>query len=338
VSSPKTSVKPTKTAERASTTTTLPPVVSNAPAPSLLRANAPYDPFREVRAPDRNYGRARLPNGAAITPLARRLAVEARIDLSALRGSGPQGRVVAQDIAAGRASMPPASGLNASLASLFDPASFDMIPHDARRRRQATEVAAAKPSIPHFYIRRDVSLDALLALIDKVNTLDPASQITLRDCVVKALAIALIRVPDANVRWGGDQMLRFQQADIAVGTDSGSTPVVRAADGKGVGAIAGDIAAAVDSDAQQFYGVSAVWDMSASGVSATAAIVRPPQVTALSIGAIEQRAVVREARIVAESRSMLTLCCDHRAIDGVVGAELMSACVALLQRPMLLIL
>jgi pyruvate dehydrogenase E2 component (dihydrolipoamide acetyltransferase) len=265
------------------------------------------------------------------------LAAEARIDLSAVRGSGPNERVVAKDVEALTAAAPPASRLNAAIAGLFDPASFTIVPHDSRQRVRAAEATAAKRSIPHFYIRRDVALDPLLAVLEKVNTFDPALQITLRDCVVKALAIALTRVPDANVRWGDDQMLRFQQADIAIGTATGSPPVIRAANGKGLGAIAKEFAAAA-SDAQQLYGVSEVWDMSASGVDATAAIVRPPHVTALSIGTIELRAAVREGQIVAENRGTLTLCCDHRAIDGVIGAELMSTCVALLERPMMLIL
>jgi pyruvate dehydrogenase E2 component (dihydrolipoamide acetyltransferase) len=336
-SSPKTSIRPT-TAAKPAAPRIVPPAVSIAPAPSPVRATLAYDPFHEVRTPERNYGRARLPNGATITPLARRLAAEARIDVSAVLGSGPQGRVVARDVEARRTAAPPASPLNATLAGLFDPACFEIVPYNARQRVLAEQVTAAKRSIPHFYIRRDVALDPLLALLEKVNAFDPALQITLRDCIVKALAIALTRVPDANVRWADEQMLRFQQADIAIGTDAGSTPVVRAANGKGLGAIAKEAAAAVESDAPQFCGVSAVWDMSASGVDATAAIVRPPQVTALSIGTIEQRPAVREGQLVAESRSTLTLCCDHRAIDGVVGAELMSVCVALLERPMMLIL
>jgi|tagenome__1003787_1003787.scaffolds.fasta_scaffold20987237_4 pyruvate dehydrogenase E2 component (dihydrolipoamide acetyltransferase) len=335
--SPKASIRPT-TAAKPTAPKIIAPAVSIAPAPSLARANLAYDPFREVRTPEHNYGRARLPNGAAITPFARRLAAEARIDVSAVRGSGPNGRVVGQDIEASRTAAPSASPLNAPLAGLFDPASFEIVPHNARQRLLAEQVTAAKGFIPHFYIRRDVALDPLLALLEKVDTLDPGLQITLRDCVVKALAIALTRVPDANVRWTDDQSLRFQDADIGVGTDAGGTAVVRAANGKGLRAIAKAAGAAVDSDAFEVGGVSAVWDMSASGVDATAAIVRPPHVTALSIGTVEQRAAVREGEIVSESRSTLTLCCDHRAIDGVVGAELMSACVALLERPMMLIL
>lgn len=337
-STPKIHVSPAKAAERAPASRISTTTISTAAAPSKARAGRPYDPFREVRSPERNYGVARLPNGIAITPLARRLAAEAGIDLGAAHGSGPRERVVARDVDASNASARPAPTLSAKLAGLFDPASFEMVPHDAWRRGQAKEIAAAKHSIPHFYVRRDAPLDSLLALIEKVSALDPASHVTLRDCVVKALAVALTQVTEANVRWADDHMLRFQQADIAVGTAEGNTKVVRAANGKGLGAIAGEIAAAESSDAQQLYGVSTVWDMSASGVAATAAIVRPPHVMALTIGAVERCAVVREGRITVESRSTLTLSCDHRAIDGVVAARLISACAALLERPMALIL
>ena len=198
-------------------------------------------------------------------------------------------------------------------------------------------MAAAKRSIPHFYIRRDVSLDPVLALLEKVNALNPASHITIRDCVVKSLATALTQVPDANVRWSDDQMLRFQQADIAIHTDTVSSKVVRGANGKSLGAIAGEIAAAPHADAH-FYGVSAVWDMSAS-VSA-----QPPPSSARRTSPHSASALSKPARRSGtdissrKAAARLTLCCDHRAIDGVVGAQLMSACVALLEWPMMLIL
>jgi pyruvate dehydrogenase E2 component (dihydrolipoamide acetyltransferase) len=337
-SAPRIHVSPAKTAERAPASRIATTTISTAAAHGTARAGMPYNPFREVLSPERNHGRARLPNGITITPLARRLAAEAGIDLRAVRGSGPRGRVVARDIEQNKASARPAPVLNANLAAMFDPASFEMVPHDAWRRVQTKEIAAAKHSIPHFYVRRDASLGSLLALIEKVNALDPASQVSLRDCVVKALAVALIQVTEANVQWTDDHMLQFRQADIAVGMTDESTKVVRAANGKGLGAIASEIAASVSSDTRQLYGVSAVWDMSASGVAATAAVVRPPHITALTIGAVEQCAVVREGRITVESRSTLTLSCDHRAIDGVVAARLISACGALLERPMALIL
>jgi pyruvate dehydrogenase E2 component (dihydrolipoamide acetyltransferase) len=335
---PKLPAKAAKMAEPAAAAMISPAAASAVSAPSMARVSVPYDPFREVRAPEHAYGRAGLPHGVAITPLARRLAAEARVDLGTVRGSGPQGRVVARDVEAHKAAAAPRPPPGAQLLGLFDPASFELVAHDSPQRLRAARLVAAKQSIPHFYIRRDVSLDALLALIEKVKALHPALHITLRHCVVKALAVALTQVTGANVRWGGEQMLRFRQADIALGADTGRSTVIRAANGKSLGAIAAEIAAGTDADAQGSYGVSAVWDMSADGVSATAAIVQPPHVTALSIGAIEQRAVVRKGQIAAESRSTLTLCCDHRAIDGVAGARLMRACVTLLERPMLLIL
>jgi pyruvate/2-oxoglutarate dehydrogenase complex dihydrolipoamide acyltransferase (E2) component len=266
--------------------------VTPAHTPELRRANAPYDPFREIRSPERNYGSARLPDGTAITPLARRLAAEAGIDLSGVQGSGPRGRVVAQDVAA---------------------------------RAGAGKATTAKPSISHFHLRRDISLDPVLGLIEKVNAHDPGLQITLRDCVVKALAVALTQVPE----------LGLQQADIVIETVGADAQVIRAANGKGLGAIA-QTAAAV-SDAREPDGVAAVCDMSARGAGANTAIVRPPQIAALTVGAIEQGAAVRDGRIAAENRCTLTLCCDRRAVDDVVGAKLMSACATILERPIMLI-
>ena len=335
---PKIAPNPAKTAERPPASKGSLPAIPTAAAQNMLHARVPYDPFREVRAPHKNHGPARLPNGIAITPLARRLAAEKGIDARALRGSGPGGRIVARDVEQNRRGASTAPALSAKLTTLFDPTSFEIIPHDAGRRLRAEVATAAKQSIPHFYLRRDVSLDSLLALLESINSLETALHVTLHGCVVKALGMVLDQVGDANVRWTDDCMLRFRQADIAVGTITGSLKVIRAANEKSLGAIAREMAAPANPEAQEFDGVSAIWDLSANGVTASAAIVRPPHATALTIGAIEQCAVVRDGRILTESRCALTLSCDHRAIDGVVGARLLSACVALLERPMALIL
>jgi pyruvate dehydrogenase E2 component (dihydrolipoamide acetyltransferase) len=338
--SAKTSIAPIRRAEQVPASgASAPPPIAASQSPSIPRASRPYDPFREVHAPERNYGPARLTSGIPITPLARRVAAEAGIDLGAVKGSGPGGRIVASDVEGAVASARSAPVLNGKLVGLFDPASFEIVPHDAGRRRQATQIAAAKHSVPHFYLRRDVAVDTLLALIEEVNAGDASLQITLRDCAVKALAVALTQIADANVRWTDDHMLRFHQVDIAVAMNAGHTKVIHAADRKSVGAIMRECAApgAVPNGAGS-HGVSAVWDMSATAAGASAAIVLPPHVSALTIGAIGQHAVVREGAIAIENRSMLTLSCDHRAIDGVVGARLISACAALLERPMALML
>jgi pyruvate dehydrogenase E2 component (dihydrolipoamide acetyltransferase) len=335
---PKIPLSPAKIAERPPASNVSSPAIPPAAAQNMLRARAPYDPFREVRAPDKNHGPARLPNGITITPLARRVAAEKGIDARAVRGSGPRGRLLARDVEQQTGSASSAPALNEKLTALFDPKSFEITPHDTARRLRAEAATAAKQSIPHFYLRRDVSLDSLLALLESANSLEPALHVTLRDCVVKALGMALDQVDEANVRWTDDHMLRFRQADIAVGTITGGIRLIRAANRKSLGAIAREMAAPANPEAQEFSGVSAIWDQSENGVTASAAIVRPPHVTALTVGAIEQCAAVREGRITTESRCALTLSCDHRAIDGVVGARLLSACVALLERPMALIL
>jgi len=338
--SPKILITPIRRAERAlASRASALPLTAAAPAPKAALAGRPYDPFREVRAPERNYGPARLPSGIPMTPLARRLAAEAGIDLRAVKGSGPRGRIVARDVADGLAGGRCAPVLSGKLASMFDPAFCEIVPHDAGRRRQAMQVAAAKHSVPHFYLRRDIAIDTLLALVEEVNAVDASFPITLRDCVVKALAMALTQIPEANVRWADDHMLRFREVDIAIATSAGNTKVIRTADQKSVGMIARECAASIsEPNGAGFQGVSEVCDMSATGVGASAAIVRPPHVMALAIGAVGRCAVVREGQIGTESRVTLTLSCDHRAIDGVGGARLIDACAALLERPLTLIL
>jgi pyruvate dehydrogenase E2 component (dihydrolipoamide acetyltransferase) len=275
---------------------------ASAAASNLPQAPMPYDPFREVRAPARNYGRARLPDGSATTPLARRLAAEAGIDLRSIRGSGPHGRVSAKDV-----------------------------------ERYGAGPAAAT-AIPHSYLRREVWLDALLTMIERVNAHNTARPVSLRDCVVKALARALTEIPEANVQWVDGRKLQFDNADIAVAVNTATIKVVRAAEGKGLGAIAGELATPADTTASTVHGVSTVWDMSATAAGASAPAIRPPHITALAIGAIGQTAAAREGHPPAEIRGTLTLCCDHRAIDDAVGARLISACAAVLERPMLLML
>jgi pyruvate dehydrogenase E2 component (dihydrolipoamide acetyltransferase) len=303
------------------------------PAPTVpARRATSFDPFNEVRLPERSYGPARLPSGIPITPLARRLAAEAGLDVAALKGSGPHGRVVARDIPVGPASAPLYS-IQAKPAAIA-PAAFDLVPHDTARRQEAMAIAAAKHAVPQFVVHRDATLDTVLKLIDEINAVDPGFGVSLVHCVVKALAIALTKVPEANVQWADDHMLRFHQVDLAIGSVSGAA-TIRAADRKGLAALAAELR---DPRADGIAGVSSVWDMSASSVGAMNANVRPPNTTALTIGTVARRPVVDGERIIAATRATLSLTCDHRAIDGAVGARLIAACVAVLERPLALIL
>src|SRR6516162_4206825 len=208
------------------------------------RPRAALDPFFEVRTPQCNYGPARLPGGATVTPLARRLAGEAGIDLSQLRGSGPRGRIVARDITqAPRAERGPTvvsatEPTAAAIKALFEPGSFQEIPLDGMRRTIAARLTQAAQTIPHFYLTTDADIGRLIALREEANNAAPKDQngnptfkFSLNDFIIRALALALQSVPAANAVWAGDRLLRFTRSDIgvAVALEGGGliTPVIR---------------------------------------------------------------------------------------------------------------
>ena len=199
------------------------------------------DPFFEVRTPERNYGPARLSGGIAVTPLARRLAGEGGIDLSRLRGSGPHGRIVASDIAEARGPRPhPPRGRSAAdIKALYAPDSYEEVPLDGMRRTIATRLTQAA-AVPHFYLTADIEIDRLIALREEANAAaakdkdgKPPFKLSLNDFVIRALALALQRVPAANAVWAGDRILRFKHSDIgiAVALDGGLiTPIIHNAE------------------------------------------------------------------------------------------------------------
>src|ERR1700684_4475790 len=214
------------------------------------------DPFFEVRTPERNFGPARLSGGVTVTPLARRLAAESGIDLSRLTGSGPHGRIVAHDVAT---APPPAdapltarTGPSADeVKALFAPDAYEEVPLDGMRRTIAARLTQAIQTVPHFYLTADVEIDRLIKLREEANfgapkdkDGDPAFKLSLNDFIIRALALALQRVPAANAAWAGDRILRFKHADIgvAVALDGGLiTPIVRNAETKSVSAISAEM-------------------------------------------------------------------------------------------------
>jgi pyruvate dehydrogenase E2 component (dihydrolipoamide acetyltransferase) len=337
------------------------PVTSS---PAKISADPPasrrvkLDPFFEVRTPVRNFGPARLAGGVTITPLARRLASEAGIDLSRLRGSGPHGRITARDVE-NAPQMAPGARLAAAsrsvtadeVKSLYDPASYEEVPLDGMRRTIAARLMLAKQTIPHFYLTADIAIDRLKELREDVNASapegrdgNPAFKLSLNDFIIRALALALQRVPAANAVWAGDRILRLRHSDIgvAVALDGGLiTPVIRAAETKSVSAISTEMrdlaARARDKKLRpQEYqgGSSAVSNLGIYGVREFAAIINPPHATILAIGAARRQAIEKEDGGVAFA-SMLTatLSCDHRVVDGALGAELLAAFRGYVEKP-----
>jgi pyruvate dehydrogenase E2 component (dihydrolipoamide acetyltransferase) len=321
------------------------------PAPPIK-----LDPFFEVRTPARNFGPAQLSGGAFVTPLARRLASENGIDLSRLRGSGPHGRIVARDIE-GVPALPRASGGGAvqtpgaaEIKALFAPDSYEEVPLDGMRKTIAARLTQAA-AVPHFYLMTDVAIDRLIALREEANAAapkgkdgNPAFRLSVNDFVIRALALALQRVPAANAVWAGDRILRFKHSDIgiAVALDGGLiTPVLRGAEAKSVSALSAEMkdlaARARDKKlkpADYQGGSSAISNLGMHGVREFTAIINPPHSTILAVGAARRQAIEKDDGGVAfVSMMSITLSCDHRVLDGALGAELLAAIKSLIELP-----
>jgi pyruvate dehydrogenase E2 component (dihydrolipoamide acetyltransferase) len=351
---------------------------ASAPAPAPLTAGAPIvlptfaspvrpvklDPFREVRTPERNWGPAKLPNGTVVTPLARRLAGEAGIDLGRVVPSGPHGRIIAHDVEtalAARTRAPAISSLPAPsperVIALYEPGSYEEIPLDNMRRTIATRLTEAKQTIPHFYLTADVDMDRLNALRAEANAdALPAApggaaavKLSINDFIIKALALALQRVPAANAVWAEDRILRFKHSDVAVAVameDGLVTPVVRGADAKSVGAISAEMKDLTARARQRKLkpteiqgGATAISNLGMHGIREFAAIISPPHATILAVGAAARRPVeTADGGFRFISQMTVTLSCDHRVVDGALGAELLAAFRHFIEHPVALLI
>jgi pyruvate dehydrogenase E2 component (dihydrolipoamide acetyltransferase) len=335
------------------------PAARAAPLPSAAAPAAPIalDPFREVRTPERNWGPARLATGATVTPLARRLAGQAGIDLTRIVASGPHGRIVAGDVEKAIASasapgmaLPPAPSAD-RIKALYPEGSYEEVPLDSMRRTIAGRLVEAVQTIPHFYLSTDVVIERLEAVRKEANesTLpgpagEPPPKLSLNDFIVKALALALQRVPGANAVWAEDRILRFKSSDIgvAIAIDGGLvTPVVRQADRKTlleISAEVKDLAARARTrklkPAELQGGASAVSNLGMYGVREFSAIINPPHATILAAGAGTRRPVeTADGGIAVVAQMTVTLSCDHRVVDGAVGAELLAAFRHFIEHP-----
>ncbi|TBC72952.1 pyruvate dehydrogenase complex dihydrolipoamide acetyltransferase [Rhizobium beringeri] len=328
-----------------------------APAPAAATASASSDGSRTFSS-----------------PLARRLAKEAGIDLSAVAGSGPHGRVVKSDIEAAvagggakaaapaaAASAPQASAAPAPAAApkgaseeavlkLFEPGSYELVPHDGMRKTIARRLVESKQTIPHFYVSVDCELDALLALRAQLNDAAPrkdnapAYKLSVNDMVIKAMALALRDVPDANVSWTESNMVKHKHADVGVAVSIPGgliTPIIRKAEEKTLSTISNEMrdlgkrAKDRKLKPEEYQGgTSSVSNMGMMGVKNFAAVVNPPHATILAVGAGEQRVVVKKGEMTIATVMSVTLSTDHRCVDGALGAELLQAFKGYIENPM----
>ena len=335
-----------------------PPVSAASLATPPAAASVPIklDPFFEVRTPERNYGPARLADGTPVTPLARRLAAQGGIDLAGISPSGANGRIRARDVetalASGKRAAPAVAGPSADqIKVLYRDVPFEEVPLDGMRRTIATRLVQATQTIPHFYLTADVEIGAVITLLEQANAAapkdadgNPAFKLSVNDIVIKAWAAALRRVPAANAIWAEDRILRFQHSDIgvAVALEGGLiTPIIRSADTKTLSAISREMKE-VSARARERKlkpeeyqgGASAISNLGMYGVREFSAIINPPQSTILAVGAARRQAIETEAGGVAFASVMsVTLSCDHRVVDGALGAQLLAAFKRCVEQP-----
>jgi pyruvate dehydrogenase E2 component (dihydrolipoamide acetyltransferase) len=311
------------------------------------------------------------PNRVFSSPLARRLAKEAGLDIGRVQGSGPHGRIVARDVAAAREgrglrapSAAPAAGAAApmiapamtdqQIRALYEDGSYEIVPHDGMRRTIAARLTASVQTIPHFYLTVDCDIGKLLQAREEINATAPKDKdgkptykLSVNDFVIKALALALQRVPDANVSWTEGGMLKHKHSDIgvAVAMPNGLiTPIVRNAETKSLSAISNEMRElAVRARDRKLKpheyqgGTTAVSNLGMYGIKDFTAVINPPHATILAVGAGEERAVVRNGKIEAAHIMSVTLSCDHRAVDGALGAVLIGAFKALIENPVMML-
>jgi pyruvate dehydrogenase E2 component (dihydrolipoamide acetyltransferase) len=302
------------------------------------------------------------------SPLARRLAKEAGLDLKAVSGSGPKGRVVKSDVekavstggakaapapAAAAASAAPALAKGPSDEAVlknFAEGSYELVPHDGMRKTIAKRLQESKQTIPHFYVSVDCELDALMALRAQLNAAapekdgKPAYKLSVNDMVIKALALALRDVPDANVSWTDTNMVKHKHADVGVAVSIPGgliTPIIRKAEEKSLSTISNEMkdlgkrAKDRKLKPEEYQGgTTAVSNMGMMGVKSFSAVVNPPHATILAVGAGEERVVVKKGEMKIANVMTVTLSTDHRCVDGALGAELLGAFKRYIENPM----
>jgi pyruvate dehydrogenase E2 component (dihydrolipoamide acetyltransferase) len=243
---------------------------------------------------------------------------------------------------------------DAQIRALYEEGSYELIPHDGMRRTIAQRLTASVQTIPHFYETTDCDIGRLMAAREEINAAapknkdgKPAYKLSVNDFVIKALALALQRIPDANVSWTEAGLLKHKHSDIgvAVALPGGLiTPIVRNAESKSLSTISNEMRdlakRARDRKLKPHEyqgGTSSVSNLGMYGIKDFTAVINPPQSTILAVGTGEERAVVRNGKIEAATIMSVTLSCDHRAVDGALGAELIGAFKTLIENPVMMV-
>ncbi|MFD1197127.1 pyruvate dehydrogenase complex dihydrolipoamide acetyltransferase [Brucella gallinifaecis] len=329
---------------------------------------APAKAETPAAAPAANQGAENKGDRVFASPLARRVAKEAGVDVSAVKGTGPHGRVVQRDVEAAiksggakAASAAPQAAVSApkpqsddAILKLFEEGTYEIVPHDGMRKTIARRLVESKQTVPHFYLTVDCELDALLALRSQINSAAPliktekgevpAYKLSVNDLVIKAVALSLRDIPEANVSWTEGGMIKHKRADVGVAVSIPGgliTPIVRQSESKTLSAISNEMKdlakrardRKLKPDEYQ-GGSTSVSNLGMFGVKDFAAIINPPHATIFAIGAGEQRAVVKNGEVKVATVMSVTLSTDHRAVDGALAAELAQAFKRHIENPM----
>jgi pyruvate dehydrogenase E2 component (dihydrolipoamide acetyltransferase) len=301
------------------------------------------------------------------SPLARRLAKDAGIELGRINGSGPHGRIIARDVEeakSGKGLKAPAAAPSGAPAlapsmsdkqilALFEPGSYEIVPHDGMRRTIAQRLTSSVQNVPHFYLTIDCDIGKLLAAREEINAAAPKDKekkplykISVNDFVIKAMAVALQKIPNCNVSWSEGGMIKHRHSDVgvAVAMPGGLiTPIIRKAETKTLSTISNEMkdfatrARARKLKPEEYQGgTTAVSNLGMYGIKDFTAVINPPHATILAVGTSEERAVVRGGKIEIAQIMSVTLSCDHRAIDGALGAELIGAFRQLIENPVMM--
>ncbi len=334
---------------------------AKAPEKPATPAPAPAQPVAAPAAPAAKPAQAPAGDRVFASPLARRMAEQAGLNLAQVKGSGPQGRIVKTDVekalAGGRPAAPAAAAPQAAAAAA--PAAAPQVaaphtemPNSSMRKVIARRLSESKQTIPHFYLTVDCEIDNLLSLRKQLNAKSPegegAYKLSVNDFVVRAVALALRQVPAANATWTDQAVLRYDEVDVsvAVATPNGLiTPVVRKADTKGLVQISREMkdyaARARDGKLvpEDYQGGGfTISNMGMLGIKSFSAIINPPQSCILAVGAGEQRPVVKDGALAVATVMTTTLSVDHRSVDGAIGAEFMVAFKRMIEDPLTMLL
>ena len=345
------------------------PAAAPAPKPVAASATAAAPAPKPAAAP---LAAAPVPQtnghgGNFSSPLARRLAKEAGIKIGDIIGSGPHGRIIARDVEqakSGKGLKAPAAGpapapaiapsmSDKQILALFQPGSYEIVPHDGMRRTIAQRLTQSVQTIPHFYLTIDCDIGKLLTAREEINAQAPKDKekkplykLSVNDFVIKAMAVALQRIPDCNVSWTESGMLKHKHSDIgvAVAMPGGLiTPIIRNAETKSLSTISSEMkdyaarARARKLKPEEYLGgTTAVSNLGMYGINHFTAVINPPHASILAVGTSEERPVVRGGKIEIAHMMSVTLSCDHRAIDGALGAELIGAFKMLIENPVMM--